>query len=121
MRYPTSALNRAALIMVLPFALAACGGGRAASGASTGGEDTVVLGSHVPLIGPLAARGKQLNVGADAYFKYINAQGGVNGHKINYIALNDDYDPQKVYTGHGEQVATVLLNWLAQQPTWRAT
>lgn len=24
------------------------------------------------------------------------------------------------FTGHGEQVASVLLNWLAQQPIWRA-
>jgi len=81
--------------MVFSFALAACGSGQASPGASTGGEDTVVLGSHVPLTGPLAAGGKQLNAGADAYFQYINAQGGVNGHKIKYIALNDDYDPQK--------------------------
>jgi branched-chain amino acid transport system substrate-binding protein len=35
-----------------------------------------------------------LNAGADAYFQYINAQGGVNGHHIKYIARNDNYDPQ---------------------------
>jgi branched-chain amino acid transport system substrate-binding protein len=30
-----------------------------------------------------------------AYFKYINDQGGINGHKINFISLDDGYAPPK--------------------------
>jgi branched-chain amino acid transport system substrate-binding protein len=90
MRLSKGFVRRAALAIVLPLALAGCGG--------TGGADqdggTVVLGSHVPLSGPLAAGGKQLNAGAEAYFNYINDQGGVNGHRIKYVARNDNYDPQ---------------------------
>ena len=33
--------------------------------------------------------------GADAYFKYVNAHGGVNGFKIHYVYLDDAYDPSK--------------------------
>ena len=29
----------------------------------------------------------------EAYFKYINDQGGINGRKLEYIAYNDDYEP----------------------------
>src|SRR5512144_2909181 len=30
--------------------------------------------------------------GADAYFKYVNARGGVNGRKIEYTYLDDAYN-----------------------------
>ena len=36
-----------------------------------------------------------VGTGADAYFKYVNANGGVNGRKIKYIYLDDAYDPAK--------------------------
>ena len=107
-----------ALLLAVSMLAAACGGTQegaasassetpsstASSGApaatnTTSSEntatDTVIFGAHVPLSGPLAAGGTQLKDGADAYFKYINDQGGVNGHMIDYKPLNDDYDPQK--------------------------
>ena len=31
--------------------------------------------------------------GADAYFKYVNARGGVNGRRIVYKYLDDAYNP----------------------------
>jgi branched-chain amino acid transport system substrate-binding protein len=77
-------------VLLITLLISACGGGD-----SAGEGDTVVFGSHVPLTGPLAAGGEQLSAGADAYFKHINDQGGVNGHKIDYQAVNDAYDPQK--------------------------
>jgi branched-chain amino acid transport system substrate-binding protein len=86
------ALSGVILALVLPLGLAACGGGGAGAGQGSGAD--IVLGSHVPLSGPLAAGGKQLNAGAEAYFNYINDQGGVNGHRIKYVARNDNYDPQ---------------------------
>ena len=54
-----------------------------------------MFGSHVPLTGPLAAGGEELSAGAKAYFKHINDQGGVNGHTIDYQAVNDRYNPQE--------------------------
>ncbi len=33
--------------------------------------------------------------GTDAYFKYINDQGGVHGRKIEWIVENDSYNPQQ--------------------------
>jgi len=95
-RSATRLVEGMAIALMLPLALSACSDSKGSTNAaSAGGTDTVVLGSHVPLTGALAAGGKQLNAGADAYFKYINDQGGVNGHKIKYSALNDDYNPQK--------------------------
>jgi branched-chain amino acid transport system substrate-binding protein len=55
---------------------------------------TILIGGTVPITGPAALFGS-VGRGADAYFKYVNAHGGVNGRKIKYIYLDDAYDPSK--------------------------
>jgi branched-chain amino acid transport system substrate-binding protein len=58
-------------------------------------KDKVVLGSFLPLQSGLAAGATQMKEGCDAYFKYINDSGGVNGRKIEWIVENDSYNPQQ--------------------------
>ena len=55
---------------------------------------TITIGGTVPITGPAALFGS-VGRGADAYFKYVNAHGGVNGRKIKYLYLDDAYDPSK--------------------------
>jgi branched-chain amino acid transport system substrate-binding protein len=55
---------------------------------------TIVIGGTVPITGPAALFGS-VGRGADAYFKYVNAHGGVNGRKIKYLYRDDAYDPSK--------------------------
>jgi branched-chain amino acid transport system substrate-binding protein len=50
------------------------------------------LGSSVPLSGEAAVAGNVAR-GAEAYFKYVNAKGGVFGRKIKFTYLDDGYDP----------------------------
>ena len=50
------------------------------------------LGSTVPLSGEAQAGGNVAR-GADAYFKYVDAKGGVFGRKIDFSYLDDGYDP----------------------------
>jgi branched-chain amino acid transport system substrate-binding protein len=54
----------------------------------------VLLGSSVPLSGEAAAGGNVAR-GSDAYFKYVNARGGVFGRKIKFTYLDDGYDPAR--------------------------
>jgi branched-chain amino acid transport system substrate-binding protein len=54
----------------------------------------IKLGSSVPLSGEAAAAGNVAR-GADAYFKYVNAHGGVFGRKISFTYLDDGYDPSR--------------------------
>ena len=54
----------------------------------------IVLGGTVPLSGPASPFGV-VGPGANAYFKYVNAHGGVNGRKIRYVYRDDAYDPSK--------------------------
>jgi branched-chain amino acid transport system substrate-binding protein len=50
------------------------------------------IGSSVPLSGEAAIAGNVAR-GIDAYFKYVNAKGGVLGRKLKFTYLDDGYDP----------------------------
>ena len=79
---------------VLAAALAvglASAAGRAASDPGVT-PDSILLGGSVPLSG-LASGYKSVALGAEAYFKYVNDRGGVNGRKIDYRYLDDAYNP----------------------------
>jgi len=52
----------------------------------------IKIGSSVPLSGEAAIAGNVAR-GIDAYFKYVNAKGGVFGRKLKFVYLDDGYDP----------------------------
>src|SRR5204862_6614797 len=56
---------------------------------------TITIGGTVPLSGLAAAFGSVAR-GSDAYFKYVNSRGGVNGRKIVYKYVDDAYDPARM-------------------------
>lgn len=55
-------------------------------------NDTISIGATYPLSGSATAYAP-LAVGANAYFQYVNEHGGVNGRKIKYTVLDDQYLP----------------------------
>lgn len=65
--------------------------------ASTPGitDDRIVLGQSAPLSGPAQALGTEMRAGAQLYFDMVNAQGGVNGRKVELITLDDGYEPTR--------------------------
>ena len=79
------------LLLVLVVVPAALAGGTADPGVS---KDRILIGSSGPLTGEAAAAAGVLR-GAEAYFKYVNARGGVNGRKIAFTYLDDGYDPAR--------------------------
>ena len=55
----------------------------------------IKIGQSIAYSGPASAYG-QLGKAEAAYFKGLNAKGGINGRKINFISLDDGYAPPKV-------------------------
>lgn len=53
----------------------------------------VKIGSFQALSGPVAAIGVPVKKGLDAYFNWVNANGGVFGRKINLIVADDAFNP----------------------------
>jgi branched-chain amino acid transport system substrate-binding protein len=86
--------------LALALAVAACG---SSGGGSSGGSNsasapgvtatTVTVGGHFPLTGPAAPGYSEIPRAIDAYFKYVNAHGGINGRKLKMIIRDDGYNP----------------------------
>jgi ABC-type branched-subunit amino acid transport system substrate-binding protein len=61
----------------------------------TGATDTEIkIGNIMPYSGPASAYGIIGKTEA-AYFSKVNAEGGINGRKINFISYDDGYSPPK--------------------------
>jgi branched-chain amino acid transport system substrate-binding protein len=82
------------LISLIAVALALTAGVASAGPAADPGVTStgIVIGGTIPLSG-IAASYASVGRGAEAYFKYVNARGGVNGRKITYKYLDDQYNP----------------------------
>jgi len=60
-----------------------------------GASDTEIkIGNIMPYSGPASAYGT-IGRAQAAYFNKINAEGGINGRKINFITYDDAYSPPK--------------------------
>ena len=60
-----------------------------------GASDTEIkIGNINPYSGPASAYGL-IGKTIDAYFKKVNAEGGVNGRKVTFISYDDGYSPPK--------------------------
>jgi branched-chain amino acid transport system substrate-binding protein len=60
-----------------------------------GASDTEIKIGHAgPYSGPASAYGV-IGKGIEAYWKSVNDAGGINGRKVNFITLDDGYNPSK--------------------------
>ncbi len=88
----------AAVLVLCGVLLAACGNAplvTSTAGNTTGvSADTIVVGGLASLTGPLPADFAPAIAGAEAYFDTVNAQGGVNGRRIDLAyRIDDQSDP----------------------------
>ncbi|MGH3322658.1 MAG: ABC transporter substrate-binding protein [Streptosporangiaceae bacterium] len=123
-------------LAALALTAAACGGGGGGGGgggSSAPGitKDKILIGSHYPLTGPAAPGYSEIGPAADAYFKYVNAHGGIYGRKIEFKYLDDAYDPSKtssvvrqlvlkdnvfaIYNGLGTPTHSAVVDFLNAQ------
>jgi len=89
-------LTRRTILAAAPGALAlAAVPARAAKQYGPGVTDTEIkIGNTGPYSGPLA-NASPIPLSMKAYFNKVNAEGGVNGRKINWITYDDGYSPPK--------------------------
>jgi branched-chain amino acid transport system substrate-binding protein len=88
-------LRLGAFLAALAILAATSSGALAQKKYDTGATDTEIkIGNITPYSGPASAYGV-IGKTEDAYFKKINAEGGINGRKINFISYDDAYSPPK--------------------------
>ena len=89
------------LLAMAALTFAACGrddddgdGGGGGGGDPGITDDSIKLGGSYPFSGPASAY-RSIEQGAQAYFSFANAKGGVDGRKIDFVTLDDAYEPAK--------------------------
>src|SRR6266436_1531189 len=73
--------------MTIAILLGAASNSRAADG-------EIRIGNTMPYSGPASAYGV-IGKTIAAYFNKVNAEGGINGRRINFISYDDGYSPPK--------------------------
>ena len=124
--------RRLAAIAAVAMAVSACGSSSSATVATDTGvtSDSILLGNTIAQSGPAAAYGTIANA-ENAYFTYVNNNGGVNGRKIKFTILDDGYNPAQtvpltkqlveqnqvfaMFSGLGTQAQSSVRGYLASQ------
>lgn len=87
-------------------------------------DGTVTLGMTAPLSGPNGAYGAEMKEVIDAYFQVVNHAGGVNGRKLELVALDDGYETERAVANTraliGEKKVFALLASYGSSPTTAA-
>ncbi len=60
-------------------------------------DDSVLICSYQPMTGKVSSYFR-MGKGADAWFKHINDNGGINGRKIEFRMIDDKYEPARTTT-----------------------
>ena len=86
---------------VLAGVLAGCGdteGGNSSNGGSSSSGDTIKIGGNLELSGAVASYGSSINDGAKLAIEEINANGGINGKKIEYVPVDNKSENAEAVT-----------------------
>jgi branched-chain amino acid transport system substrate-binding protein len=95
MRVPSHRLRLATLAGLAGIAMAMATPALAQKKYDTGATDTEIkVGNIMPYSGPASAYAVIGKTEA-AFFNKVNAEGGINGRKINFISYDDSYSPPK--------------------------
>jgi len=85
----------------LALVTASCGaGGGSGEGGNAPGvtKDSIKLGTTQPLTGAAAPGYSKISKAMAAYFEHLNAEGGINGRKVELVVEDDGYNPTNTAT-----------------------
>ena len=66
----------------------------AGDAASATGVPEVVFGQSAALSGPASELGTGMRLGLESAFAEVNAAGGIGGHRLSLVSLDDMYEPE---------------------------
>lgn len=87
-------------------------------------DSTITLGMSAPLSGPNGAYGIEMRDVISAYFAQVNKNGGINGRKLELLALDDGYETERTIANTrsliNDKQAFALLGYYGSSPTTQA-
>ena len=90
----------AAVLAMVGVLFAGCGNSGGGSGDSGDGDATFKIGGIGPVTGPAAAYGVAVKNGMEMAVEEINADGGINGTKIEIQFEDDEHDAEKALNAY---------------------
>jgi len=67
-------------------------------------SNKIVIGTTTPLTGFASPGYKDIPVAVQAYFDYVNRNGGINGRKIDFKVFDDQYNPALTKKGTSQLI-----------------
>ena len=87
-------------------------------------DNKITLGMSGPFSGPNGAYGIDMRTVIQAYFEQVNKGGGVNGRKIELVALDDGYETERTVANTktliNDKNVFALLSFYGSSPTTEA-
>jgi ABC-type branched-subunit amino acid transport system substrate-binding protein len=87
-------------------------------------DSTITLGMSSPFSGPNAAYGLEMKEVINAYLQQINRNGGINGRKLELVALDDGYETDRSVANTKKLIndykVFALLGYYGSSPTTAA-
>ena len=87
-------------------------------------DSAITIGMSAPLSGPNGAYGLDMRQTIQAYFEQLNKAGGINGRKLDLVALDDGYETERTVANTKsliqEKKAFALLAYYGSSPTTEA-
>ena len=87
-------------------------------------DSSITLGMSAPFSGPNAAYGIDMRQTIEAYFDQVNKSGGVNGRKLQLVALDDGYETERTVANTKtllkDKSVFALLSFYGSSPTTEA-
>ena len=87
-------------------------------------DTTITLGMSAPFSGPNGAYGEDMRQTIQSYFEQINKGGGINGRKLQLVALDDGYETERAAANTrsliNDKNAFALLSFYGSSPTTEA-
>ena len=105
---------RLGVVIVIATGTAACGGGR---GSTSPSGTPITLAMITSLTGPGASEFSQAAAGFNARIALQNAEGGVDGHKLSGLVIDDQTSPTEVVTAVQNALSKGAFGIVSTQPT----
>jgi branched-chain amino acid transport system substrate-binding protein len=99
-------------LLVLVVMLCACGGSTTSSASSTQSQGPVTIGVSLSLTGDQAEDGQATEKGYQLWADYVNANGGLLGHQIKLVVLDDSSKIDQTATNYEKLITTDKVNFV---------
>ena len=109
-RYPRSIGRLAVAASVAALAVSACSSAGSQDQAQASGPLTI--GMSLPLTGPVADVAKSGYQGYQLWASQVNAAGGLLGHHVKLVVLDDGFDPNQTATDYTRLIGQDRVNLL---------